>query len=71
MLADPTGAPVVVVLIVLGGAVLGTLAACTIAVRRRRDRQATKGRVALRLSALTGGRSDELAPAGPSPDRGA
>lgn len=65
----PTSATAV--LLVLGGAVLAALGACVFAVRRRRDRRATRGRVALRLAALTGGRSDELAPAGPSPDPGA
>ena len=69
-LPGPTG-PATAVLLVLGGAVLAALAACVVAVRRRRERQATSGRVALRLAALTGGRSDELAPAGPSPDGGA
>ncbi len=68
--ADPTG-PATAVLLLLGGAVLAALGACVFAVRRRRDRRATRGRVALRLAALTGGRPDELAPAGPSPDRGA
>jgi hypothetical protein len=59
--ADPSGPSAAAVLIVLGGVLLAVLAACVFVVRRRRDRQATIGRVALRLAALTGGRSDELA----------
>jgi hypothetical protein len=55
----------------LGAVILAGLGACVFAVRRRRDQRAMSGRVALRLAALTGGRSDELAPAGPSPDQGA
>jgi hypothetical protein len=65
--AEHASAPVLVVvggLVVLGGiALICALVLIPLAARRRRERRATDGRIALRLAALSGPGPDPVVPA--------
>ncbi|HEX7473946.1 MAG TPA: lamin tail domain-containing protein [Candidatus Limnocylindrales bacterium] len=60
---DPTASDAgAIALAVVGCAALSALAAAAFALRRRRDRRVTSGRIALRLAAFGGGGPDEPTP---------